>query len=84
MAVKKKVNRSIETFIDKGADVKSGKGKHFKNVLIRVPVDILNQLDDALSKKPWFTRTQWVVSAIHEKLNSDTHEEKEEFGARDQ
>jgi hypothetical protein len=82
MAVKKKVIRSIDSFIDKGADVKSGKGKHFKNVLIRVPIDILNKVDDAISKKPWFTRTQWVVSAIHEKLNSEADEQKEGSGAR--
>lgn len=84
MVVKKKLSRDVETFIDKGADVKSGKDKHFKKILIRVPTHILNQLDSAVSRKPWFTRTQWVVNVIHEKLNSDLNEEKEDFGERNQ
>jgi len=83
MAVKKKVNRSVEAFIENGAEVKSSKGKHFKNILIRVPNEILVRLDAAKSRKPWYTRTQWVVTAIHEKLNSDANEEKEESGAGD-
>lgn len=78
MAVKKRIVRSMENFIEKGADVKSNKGKNFKNVLIRVPTDILRRLDQAVGKKPWYTRTQWVVTAIHEKLNSEANEEKEE------
>lgn len=76
MSVKKKIIWSVEKFINNGADVKSGKEKLFKNVLIRIPMDILNQLDESVEKKPWLTRTQWVVNAIHEKLNSDQNEEK--------
>jgi hypothetical protein len=71
MAVKKKLTIEMDQFIDKGAHVKSSKGKNFKNVLIRIPIHVLNQLDDAVSRKPWITRTQWVVNAIHEKLNSE-------------
>jgi hypothetical protein len=68
MSVKKKVSDLIDSFIDKGADVKSRKDKSFKNVLIRIPTSILNQLDDSVGRTPWLTRTQWIVNAIHEKL----------------
>lgn len=75
MAVKKKVNSSIDSFIDKGADVKANKDKSFKNILIRVPTGILNELDTWVQKKPWINRTQWIVEAIHEKLTCDIKEE---------
>jgi hypothetical protein len=69
MAVKKQMNTSVENFIDKGAGVKATKGSGFKNILIRVPVAILNEMDRKLSEKPWINRTQWIVESIHEKLN---------------
>jgi hypothetical protein len=83
MAVKKKVSREIENFIDKGAAVKSEREILFKNILLRIPVNLLNKLDEEVSKKPWLARTQWIVIAIYEKLNSDMNEEKEGLGARD-
>jgi hypothetical protein len=69
MTVKKKSYNSIENFIDKGAAVKSNNNKKFKNVLIRIPSEILSDLDTfLLFNRPWETRTQWIVEAIHEKL----------------
>jgi hypothetical protein len=75
MTVKKKVNRYIRKFIDDGADVKDSKDKEFKNILIRVPISVLIQLAEAIEKKPWIYRTQWIVEAIHEKLKRDLHED---------
>lgn len=74
MAVKKKLASSIERFIDKGADVKGNKNKGFKNILIRIPINVLEQLDELIETKPWINRTQWVVEAIHIKLKCDTGE----------
>ena len=71
MAVKKKVSPAIDNFIDKGADVKANKDRSFQNVLIRVPKSILIRLDEAVQNKPWLSRTQWIVEAIHEKLSCD-------------
>ena len=76
MAVKK-MNRSIEAFIKKGADVKSNKEKSFKNVLVRIPTSIIDQMDSLIEKKPWITRTQLIVEAIHNKIKSDEDEEEE-------
>lgn len=76
MAVKKKVICSIDSFIDKGADVKANKDKSFKNILIRIPTGILEELDQWLEKKPWLNRTQLIVEAIHEKLKCDLKESK--------
>ncbi len=74
MSVKKKLNSSVQRFIDKGADVKANEDKGFKNVLIRIPVDVLIQLAEAIERKPWLFRTQWIVEAIHEKLKRDLNE----------
>lgn len=68
----------MDSFIDKGADVKSNKDKIFKNVLIRMPTSVLDELDECLKMKPWVNRTQWIVEAIHEKLRSKSSEESKE------
>jgi len=68
MSVKKKLQNSVDKFIDQGADVRTAKGAGFKNVLIRIPTDILSEIDACVERKPWITRTQWVVEAIHCRL----------------
>jgi len=80
MTVKKKVNALMDSFIDKGASVKSNKDRDFKNVLIRIPQKILTEIDELLEKKPWLNRTQLIVEAIHEKLKRDSDDEKENIG----
>lgn len=77
MAVKKRVNNSIDNFIDKGAEVKSSKDRNFKNILVRIPTCVLSELDYWVQKKPWVNRTQWIVEAIHDKIKSDFCDEKE-------
>lgn len=71
MAVKKKITPSVDSFIDKGADVKAKKEKGFKNILVRVPTKILDDLDNLLEQKPWLNRTQLIVESISEKLNKE-------------
>jgi hypothetical protein len=69
MAVKKQNSTSMERFIDKGAAVKASKEKEFRNILVRIPADILHELDAYLIlNKPWLNRTQWIVETINEKL----------------
>ena len=74
MTVKKKTSTAIESFIDKGADVKAKKEKSFKNVLIRVPTELLDQIEYSLEIKSWMTRTQWIVEAIDEKVRMEFDE----------
>ncbi len=42
---------------------------HFKNVLIRTPISLLEQVDNLLREKPWMNRTQWLMEAIESKLD---------------
>jgi hypothetical protein len=71
MSVKKKSSPSVNSFIDKGADVKANKDRDFKNILIRMPTSILNELDSCVQKKPWINRTQLIIEAVHEKLQKE-------------
>ena len=80
MSIKKKIEnenseigRKHETFISKGGDVASDKkeANEFINILLRMPTDMLKTIDIFLKKKPWTTRTQWIVEAIHDKLTKE-------------
>ena len=71
MAVKKKVEQSVDSFIDKGADVKANKDGGFKNVLVRIPRDVLYEISALIRAKPELNRTLWIVQALREKLKND-------------
>lgn len=71
MAVKKKKDTTIESFIDKGASVKASKEKGFKNILISVPLYLLSEIKAALDNDPGLRRNRWIVEAIKAKLKSD-------------
>ena len=77
MAIKEKIEREDavkrEKFIEKGGDVpsqKKDKGE-FTNVLTRIPNDVLNQVDNILTRKRWMTRTGWIMEAIEAKLKEE-------------
>lgn len=69
--MKKKIDKSIVNFIDRGASVKASNEVAFRNVLVRIPSSMLSVLDDLLKRKPWLNRTQWIVEAIDEKINEE-------------
>ena len=66
--------KKILCLIGKAIEDKPVKQKKFKNVLIRIPIDILNELDSLIEKKPWVNRTQWIIQVIHEKLRAKDNE----------
>jgi hypothetical protein len=68
MKAKKIMTGSTEKSIDKRAEVKASKEKRFKNILIRIPIGVLTEVDEWIQKKPWLNRTQWIVQAIYKKL----------------
>ena len=74
MAVKKKVNASMSSFIDKGADVKSKKDEKHQIISLRVPRDLIVSIDEELENNPDLAeldRTKWIVKTIREKLKKD-------------
>jgi hypothetical protein len=70
MAVKKKKEPSVQDFIDKGADVKASKVKKSHQVLLNIPMEMLDELDAAVAKKSWGKRTEWILEAIYQRLRS--------------
>jgi hypothetical protein len=72
MSVKKKITHSEKMFVEQHATVKAGRYSDFRNILIRIPIGILNEIDQEIQKKPWINRTQWIVEAIHEKLTDQS------------
>jgi phosphosulfolactate synthase (CoM biosynthesis protein A) len=71
MTVKKKVALAVEKFIDKGAKVKAEKGKRFKDILLRMPLPLLEKVDEIVAKKDWGTRTKWIIEAIEYGLDRE-------------
>ena len=72
MAVKKKILKNVSTFIEKGADVKAKKGSKFKNVLVRIPTEILEEISFLIKMKPELNRTLWIIEALREKLKRES------------
>lgn len=81
MAIKKKIesdqDKKHASFIDKGSDVAADKEKkiEFISILVRAPVDLLKDIDALLKKRPWTSRTQWIVETLHKKLIEEKENE---------
>ncbi len=61
----------VEELINRGARVKednieSEKKKQFIN--LRIPIEMLEAVDQAVEEKVWISRTGWILEAIQEKL----------------
>lgn len=69
--------KALKEFIDKGGSVSQGmeesdKDSEVKGLKLRVPLDLLNQVDDAVSRRrPAPSRHQWILEAIYEKLDRE-------------
>jgi hypothetical protein len=72
MAVKRKIDKSVESFIEKGAEVKGKKGKKFKDILLALPIEMAQEIDRLVDEKGWGSRRAWILEAIHEKLTGDS------------
>lgn len=77
MTIKKKIekeNTLRDQFISKGSDIHLSKKLAFRNVLLRFPGTVLNDLDERLKKSQWLSRNAWIMQAIQEKLNKEENE----------
>lgn len=80
MVVKRKP-KSVDEFIQEGGtapQVEAPKpveepSKEEQSVKLRVPVDLLSQVDAAVKRRrPAPSRHQWILEAIYEKLERET------------
>lgn len=66
----------IDKFISKGAHVMEdnkevSSKKEWTNINLRIPVDMLKQIDDALNDRIGISRTGWILQAIQENLKKE-------------
>lgn len=75
MTIKKRIDVSDierEKYISKGGDVSSDKLEvRFRNIQLRVPVEMLNRIHVTTKKRPWLTRTSWILDAMEGKLKEE-------------
>jgi len=66
----KKVN--VEALIDRGAPVKGETNLHqdkkWKFINIRLPQDMISEIDEIISLRIGISRTAWILEAIQEKI----------------
>lgn len=71
MVIKSKtLRKEIEEAISKGAKVKEdNQKKKTTTFCLRLPVDLLDKIDESLVEYPEFSKTTFIIQAIREKLN---------------
>lgn len=83
MSVRKRLERhqqvtvNVDALIDKGAKVKEDRideGKKWVFINVRIPIDMLDNVDDAVDNRVGISRTGWILEAIHEKLKREPKE----------
>ncbi len=64
--------KKIEEWINKGGGVQleAPKDSQFKVITLRMPKEILDQIDAIIKENPWLARNTWIVSALKKQLNS--------------
>lgn len=77
MSVRKRLEKSkveevdIEALIEKGAKVKedaTSDNKMWNYINLRISLEMLNDIDEAVRKRVGITRTGWILESLHEKL----------------
>ena len=84
MVVRKPVDKvelsdnDIEELILKGASVKEDKKKDNKRkstfLNLRIPKDMLEQINEVMKKRVGISRIGWILESIHEKLEKENNE----------
>lgn len=79
MAISRKIEISDEEkerirFIEKGGEVKGDKKENseFTNINLRIPKCMMESISKELEKRPWINRTQWILNAMAEKLETSS------------
>ncbi len=83
MAVRKRLDTprlehaDIDALIDKGAKVKEdniAEKKKWTYISLRIPLSMIEDIDDSVEDKVGITRTGWILQALQEKLQREENE----------
>jgi hypothetical protein len=69
-------NIDVDALISRGAKVKEDHAtdkKKWTYINVRISVDMLNSVDDAVDNRVGITRTGWILEAIHEKTKRENN-----------
>ena len=68
MVIKKKLSEeAIQRFVSKGAKVKEDK-KRSKVICLRMPISMVEDVDEKVKGKRAYNRTTWILSIIDKEL----------------
>lgn len=71
-ANKQKDEKEINAVINKGGSVAKTKSKDNQKILLRIPGELLEKIDNSLASKTIkVPRNTWILEAIDEKLKSE-------------
>ena len=76
--VKIKDKVDVDALIDVGAKVKEDhqeRSKKVRMVNLKIPCQMLQQVDKAVQERIYITRTGWIMEAIYEKLKQESRVE---------
>jgi hypothetical protein len=63
----------VDALIDKGAKVKEDKTTEELNgwtyINLRIPTNMLKEIDESVSNRVGIKRTGWILESIHEKIH---------------
>jgi hypothetical protein len=74
MVRKLETKSSLEQIIEKGGSVAADKmtnDKEWKNLLLRLRIDMLENIDNEIEKRPGMSKNSWIREAIQEKLKRE-------------
>jgi len=84
MSVRKKLEKpkieevDVDALIEKGAKVKEdqvAESKKWTYMNLRITVEMMGDVDEAVEERVGITRTGWILEAIHEKLKREQKDE---------
>ena len=84
MSVRKKLEKpkieevDVDALIEKGAKVKEdqvAESKKWTYMNLRITVEMMSDVDEAVEERVGITRTGWILEAIHEKLKREQKDE---------
>lgn len=86
MVVNKKIEKKgpigdVEAYISKGGHVQADMEQEpnentiWKSICLRVPLNLLEEMDEKVKQRAALTRTAWILEAIQQKLKAEEKDE---------
>ena len=72
VVAKKDMESERKRFIEKGGSAASGKdASEYMNICLRIPKNMVQQIDSLVKEKAGYSRTTWILQAIQKGLREE-------------